>query len=183
MEVIPSIIADVKLILPDIYNDERGYFFEPFNQSKFEQEILGFKEIRFVQDNESKSKKHTVRGLHWQVGIHAQSKLVRCTNGALIDYAVDLRIDSPTFGQYVHALLSAENHLQLFIPRGFAHGFIALEDDTVLQYKCDNYYCKEAERGLSLTHVEWPVDLTGALISEKDRLHPVLENICKDDLF
>ena len=183
MEVISSNIPEVKLILPDVHNDNRGYFFESFNQSAFEQNVIDFNNIRFVQDNESKSQKYTIRGMHWQTGMYAQAKLVRCVHGAVIDYAVDLRQDSPTFGEYVYATLSADNHLQLFIPRGFAHGFIALKDNTILQYKCDNYYCKEAERGLSLNHIDWPIDLSDAIISDKDLLYPNLENINKSDLF
>jgi dTDP-4-dehydrorhamnose 3,5-epimerase len=183
MEVIQSNISGVKLILPEIFNDNRGYFYESYNHIQFEQLVNDGNRINFVQDNESCSQKNTIRGLHWQTGNYAQAKLVRCVRGAVIDYAIDLRKSSPTFGQYVHALLTPENKLQFFIPRGFAHGFIALEDDTVFQYKCDNYYNKSSERGLSLTHVNWPISLTDAITSKKDLNYPTLDELVETDLF
>ena len=183
MEVINSIIEGVKLICPDIHTDDRGYFYESFNQAKFESEVNGFNSIRFVQDNESKSAKNTIRGFHWQKGSNAQAKLVRCTHGAIIDYVIDLRKDSSTFGQHIHALLSADNHLQLFIPRGCTHGFITLKDDTVFQYKCDNYYNKESECGLHYSYVDWPIDISEAIISDKDKQHPSFEELDPTNLF
>ena len=139
MQVIDTILEGVKIIIPKVFLDDRGYFFESFNDKEFREKVCN---TTFVQDNQSKSCKGTLRGLHWQAPPFAQSKLVRVTKGAVIDVAVDVRVGSPTFGKHVSVKLSDENNFQLFIPRGFAHGFIALTDDVIFQYKCDNLYNK-----------------------------------------
>ena len=142
MQVIDTILEGVKIIVPKVFLDDRGYFFESFNDKEFREKVCN---TTFVQDNQSKSCKGTLRGLHWQAPPFAQSKLVRVTKGAVIDVAVDVRVGSPTFGKHVSVKLSDENNFQLFIPRGFAHGFIALTDDVIFQYKCDNFYSPESE--------------------------------------
>ena len=174
-----NIFKGVYTITPKIFGDERGYFYESFSQREFEKYIPG---VIFVQDNESCSAKGTVRGLHFQYGIRAQSKLVRCPQGKLIDVILDIRPDSPTFGHSGGFLLSADNKKQLFIPRGFAHGFIALEDNTILQYKCDNFYYPEAEGGLQFAGDNIYDDFFTLLdddvkpiISDKDKLWPTFE--------
>ena len=141
MQVIDTILEGVKIIVPKVFLDDRGYFFESFNDKEFREKVCN---TTFVQDNQSKSCRGTLRGLHWQAPPFAQSKLVRVTKGAVIDVAVDVRVGSPTFGNHVAVELTDENNLQLFIPRGFAHGFIALTDNVIFQYKCDNLYNKES---------------------------------------
>jgi len=138
-----KLIPEVLTIVPTIFGDDRGYFFESFNEDTFNR-VTGL-DFHPVQDNESQSSKGVVRGLHFQRPPYAQAKLVRVVAGAVYDVAVDIRLGSPTYGQWTGALLTAENHNQFFIPRGFAHGFIALEDNTIFQYKCDNKYNKESE--------------------------------------
>ena len=140
MQVIDTILEGVKIIMPKVFFDDRGYFFESFNDKEFREKVC---DTTFVQDNQSKSCKGTLRGLHWQAPPFAQSKLVRVTRGAVIDVAVDIRVGSPTFGKHVAVELTDENNLQLFIPRGFAHGFISLTDNVIFQYKCDNLYNKD----------------------------------------
>ncbi|MFW2602062.1 dTDP-4-dehydrorhamnose 3,5-epimerase, partial [Aliarcobacter butzleri] len=140
-------IPDVVVIEPKVHGDARGYFVETFRADKLE-EFLGYK-INFCQDNESKSSKGVLRGLHYQLAPFAQTKLVRVIKGKVLDVAVDIRKNSPTFGKYVAVLLSAENKKQLLVPRGFAHGFVVLEDDTVFAYKVDNYYSPECDRGIA----------------------------------
>ena len=175
IEVISTDIDGVKIIKPTLFNDDRGYFFESFSDKEFREKVC---DTTFVQDNESKSSYGVIRGLHYQYGEHAQSKLVRVVKGCVLDVAVDIRIGSPTFGQYVAVELSEDNHTQLFIPRGFAHGFSVLSDEAIFQYKCDNFYCKESERGLalddSLLAINWLVDDDKKIISEKDKLNPKL---------
>ena len=183
MNVIEQSIPGVYVIEPDIFKDDRGYFFESFNDKKFRELVCN---TTFVQDNESKSRAGVVRGLHWQRAPFAQSKLVRVVSGAVYDVAVDIRVGSPTFGQHVGVLLSADNHKQFFIPRGFAHGFVALTDDTVFQYKCDNPYDKESEGAIDWNSVgiDWGKEYTGHIIlSEKDTMHPSLDDIDKSELF
>ena len=141
MQVIDTILEGVKIIVPKVFFDDRGYFFESFNDKEFREKVC---DTTCVQDNQSKSCRGTLRGLHWQAPPFAQSKLVRVTKGAVIDVAVDIRVGSPTFGKHVAVELTDENNLQLFIPRGFAHGFIALTDNVIFQYKCDNLYNKES---------------------------------------
>ena len=162
-------ISDVKLIEPDVFEDERGFFYESFNQQKFN-EAIG-ENITFVQDNHSKSSKGVLRGLHYQEAPFAQGKLVRVISGEVFDVAVDIRRDSPTYGQWVSEILSAENKKQLWIPRGFAHGFISLQDDTEVLYKTDNFYSKPHEKVIHYNNnnfkIIWP-KLGKFLVSKKD---------------
>lgn len=168
MNIIKTEIPEVLILEPNVFNDERGYFFESFNQKKFE-DAIGYK-INFVQDNQSKSSKGVLRGLHYQVAPFAQAKLVRCVEGEILDVAVDIRKDSPTFKQWVGVKLTAENKKQLWIPSGFAHGFIALTDAQVF-YKTDNYYHKESERSIiwndSSLSINWGVN--DVILSNKDK--------------
>lgn len=170
MKLIPTDIKDVVIIEPDVFSDNRGYFFESFSQRRFET-LLG-RSIDFVQDNESRSKEGVVRGLHYQCAPHAQSKLVRVTQGAILDIAVDIRYNSPTYGKYIAVELSAENHRQLFIPRGFAHGFMVLRGDAVVQYKCDDYYAPKCEGTIlwndPLIAVDWQIDPAKVIVSQRD---------------
>ena len=146
MKIIETAIEDVVIIEPRLFKDERGYFFESFSQREFEEKI---RKISFVQDNESKSSYGVLRGLHFQKPPYAQSKLVRVIKGAVLDVAVDIRKGSPTFGKHVAIELTEENHLQLFIPRGFAHGFSVLSQEVIFQYKCDNFYAPQSEGALA----------------------------------
>ena len=146
MKIIETAIEDVVIIEPRLFKDERGYFFESFSQREFEEKI---RKISFVQDNESKSSYGVLRGLHFQKPPYAQSKLVRVIKGAVLDVAVDIRKGSPTFGKHVAVELTEENHLQLFIPRGFAHGFSVLSQEVIFQYKCDNFYAPQSEGALA----------------------------------
>ncbi len=161
---------------PNIIQDERGYFMESFNQKTFQQGIG--QEVVFVQDNQSFSSKGVLRGLHYQCGEHAQAKLVRVLQGEVLDVAVDLRLDSETFGQYEAVLLSSENQKQFFIPRGFAHGFLVLSETATFFYKCDNFYNKESEGGLMFNdetvNINWNFPTDQLLISEKDKILPNL---------
>jgi dTDP-4-dehydrorhamnose 3,5-epimerase len=179
MKLIDTALEGVVIIIPDIYSDERGYFYESFNTKSFAK-LLGH-DITFVQDNESLSHEGVIRGLHYQLPPHAQSKLVRVVRGAVWDVAVDIRKDSPTFGQSVSCELTAENGRQFFIPRGFAHGFVVLEDDTLFSYKCDNFYNPASERGLKyddpVLGINWPWPGRDYLLSEKDKKHPLLKDI------
>jgi len=175
-------IEDVVIIEPKVHGDDRGYFVETFRQDKLE-DFLGFK-VKFCQDNESKSSKGVLRGLHYQLSPAAQTKLVRVIQGRVVDVAVDIRKGSPTFGQYVAVELSAENKKQLFVPRGFAHAFVVLEDNTVFAYKVDNYYSPENDRGLAFDDasigIEWPLELSELKLSDKDTKQPSLKDA---DLF
>lgn len=175
MKVITTDIEGILILEPDLFGDERGYFFESFNEAEFARMV---RPVHFVQDNESKSAYGVVRGLHFQKGRHAQSKLVRAVKGRGIDVAVDIRRGSPTFGRHVAVELTAENHRQLFIPRGFAHGFSVLSDDAVFQYKCDNYYAAHAEGAIAWNDpaigVKWGIPDDKVILSPKDRLHPLL---------
>ncbi|RTL49062.1 MAG: dTDP-4-dehydrorhamnose 3,5-epimerase [Sphingobacteriales bacterium] len=178
MKTTPTPLRDCYLIEDTVFKDERGYFFESFNQQTF------FKQtglnICFVQDNQSASLKGVLRGLHFQKGPQAQAKLVRVLEGAVLDVAVDLRKDSPSFGQYFAVELSAANHLQLFVPRGFAHGFVVLSERAVFFYKCDNYYNKAAEGGIRYNdaqlQINWQIPADALIISEKDRILPMWED-------
>ena len=175
-------IPDVVIIEPKVHGDSRGYFVETFRQDKIE-EFLGFK-INFCQDNESKSSKGVLRGLHYQLPPHAQTKLVRVIHGRVLDVAVDIRKNSPTFGKYVAVELSGENKKQLLIPRGFAHGFVVLEDDTVFAYKVDNYYSPKCDRGIAFDdenlNIDWILNHDELNLSAKDTKQPKLFDI-KDD--
>lgn len=166
-------------IQPSIFNDERGYFFESFNLKKFESQTG--QKINFVQDNESFSTKGVLRGLHMQVGEYAQAKLVRVLRGSVLDVVVDLRKGSPTFAEHFSINLTCENKKQLFVPRGFAHGFVVLSDTAVFSYKCDNYYMKESERGLiyndSELNINWQLDKENLKISKKDSVLPNLKDL------
>ena len=170
MEVIKTEIEGVVIIEPRIFKDERGYFYESFSQREFEEKVC---RTTFVQDNQSKSAYGVVRGLHFQKSTCSQSKLVRCIKGAVLDVAVDIRKGSPTFGKHVAVELSEENHRQLFIPRGFAHGFAVLTPEAVFQYKCDNYYNKESEGAIAWNDpqlaIDWRIPADKVLLSEKDR--------------
>ena len=176
-------IPDVVVIEPTVHGDSRGYFVETFRQDKLE-EFLGYK-INFCQDNESKSSKGVLRGLHYQLPPHAQTKLVRVIQGRVLDVAVDIRRNSPTFGKYVAVLLSAENKKQLLVPRGFAHGFVVLEDDTIFAYKVDNYYSPECDRGIAFNdpvlNIDWILKTEELKLSDKDTKQPKLNET--NDLF
>ena len=183
MQVIDTILDGVKIIVPKVFLDDRGYFFESFNDKEFREKVCN---TTFVQDNQSKSCKGTLRGLHWQAPPFAQSKLVRVTKGAVIDVAVDIRVGSPTFGKHVAVKLSDENNYQLFIPRGFAHGFIALTDDVIFQYKCDNLYNKDSERAARWDSINWNLEeynIDTPILSCKDKLHKLLSEMNESDLF
>ena len=174
-KVTPQSIPDVLLIAPTVYTDDRGYFMESFQQADFEEILPG---IHFVQDNESQSTKGVIRGLHFQRAPHAQSKLVRVIQGSIWDVAVDIRPDSPTFKQFVSAELTAENHHQLFIPQGFAHGFIVTSDTAIVQYKTDAFYDATSDGGVHPHDldlgVSWPLPIHEHVLSEKDLLLPTL---------
>ena len=176
-------IPDVVIIEPKVHGDSRGYFVETFRQDKLE-EFLGY-QINFCQDNESKSSKGVLRGLHYQLPPHAQTKLVRVISGRVLDVAVDIRKNSPTFGKYVAVELSGENKKQLLIPRGFAHGFVVLEDDTVFAYKVDNYYSPECDRGIAFDdenlNIDWILKKEELNLSPKDTKQPKLNET--NDLF
>lgn len=178
MKVIETDIAGVKIIEPDIFRDARGYFCETYNAERYKAAGIT---AEFVQDNESCSSRGVLRGLHWQAGAHCQAKLVRVIRGAVWDVAVDIRKGSPTFGKSVSCELTAENGRQFFIPRGFAHGFVVLEDNTLFSYKCDNLYCPASERGLKYDDpalgIVYPNPGRAFLLSEKDLKHPSLADI------
>lgn len=168
MEVIKTNIEGVIIVEPRIFKDGRGYFFESFSQREFEEKVC---KTTFVQDNESKSSYGVVRGLHFQKPPFAQSKLVRVIKGAVLDVAVDIRKDSPTFGQYVSVELTGENHRQFFIPRGFAHGFSVLSEEVIFQYKCDNFYSPQSEGAIAWNdsdlNIDWRIPVEEVVLSEK----------------
>ncbi|NCB12566.1 MAG: dTDP-4-dehydrorhamnose 3,5-epimerase [Erysipelotrichia bacterium] len=176
-------IPDVVIIEPKVHGDSRGYFVETFVSNKLE-EFLGYK-INFCQDNESKSSKGVLRGLHYQLPPYAQTKLVRVIHGRVLDVAVDVRKNSPTFGKYVAVELSGENKKQLLIPRGFAHGFVVLEDDTIFAYKVDNYYSPQCDRGIAFDdknlNIDWILNHNELNLSAKDTTQPKLNET--NDLF
>lgn len=177
MDVIRTDIDGVVIIEPRIFRDARGYFFESFSQKEFDRKV---RPVRFVQDNESMSTRGVMRGLHFQLPPFTQSKLVRCVQGCVVDVAVDIRKGSSTYGRHVAVELSADNHRQLFVPRGFAHGFAVLSDVAVFQYKCDNYYAPQADGGISIADtslgIDWLISPDEAILSDKDTRHPLLEN-------
>ncbi len=170
MKILAEPLPQLLLIEPTVFADARGYFMETFQAERAR--AIGIT-APFVQDNESRSEKGVLRGLHYQVGIHAQSKWVRVVSGSVWDVAVDLRRGSPTYGQHFGTLLSGDNKLQMYIPRGFAHGFLVMEDDSIFCYKCDNYYARNAEAGLRFDDkqldIPWPALEKEYIISEKDR--------------
>ena len=181
MEVIKTILDGVVIIEPRVFKDTRGYFFESFSQREFDEKV---RPVHFVQDNESMSTYGVLRGLHYQRMPYTQSKLVRCVKGSVLDVAVDIRKGSPTFGQHVAVELSEENHRQIFIPRGFAHGFAVLSDVAVFQYKCDNFYHPEADAGIQLFDeelgIDWRIPMERAILSEKDLRHAKLAEATLD---
>lgn len=177
MEVVNTKIKGVYIIEPRIFEDPRGYFFESFSQREFDEKIG---KITFVQDNESKSSYGVMRGLHFQRPPFSQSKLVRCVKGAVLDVAVDIRKGSPTYGQHVAVELTEENHRQLFIPKGFAHGFAVLSETAVFQYKCDEFYHPEADGGISILDdslgIDWHIPTDNTILSDKDMHHLLLKD-------
>ena len=183
MNFIRTNIPDVVIIEPTVHGDHRGYFVETFRADKLET-FLGYK-LNFGQDNESKSSKGVLRGLHYQLAPHAQTKLVRVISGRVLDVAVDIRRNSPTFGQHVAVELTAENKKQLLVPRGFAHGFVVLEDDTIFAYKVDNYYSPECDRGIAFNdpalNIDWMLKTEELKLSAKDTTQPKLNET--NDLF
>lgn len=182
MEVLNTEIPGVVIIRPRIFEDNRGYFFESWSERDFNEKV---RPVHFVQDNESCSSYGVLRGLHFQKGAAAQSKLVRVLQGTVLDVAVDIRRGSPTFGRHVAVELSGENHLQFFIPRGFAHGFSVLSDKVVFQYKCDNFYAPQSEGAIAWDDpdlgIDWRIPVDKAVLSAKDSAHPRLRDA--EDLF
>lgn len=180
MNFIKTDIEGVIIVEPRVFEDNRGYFFESYNEAEFVKNGIP---NHFVQDNQSKSSYGVIRGLHCQLGEHAQAKLVRVLKGKVLDVAVDARKDSPTFGKYVAVELSEENKRQLFIPRGFLHGFSVLSEEAIFAYKCDNLYCKEAEFGIRYDDedigVDWKIPADKIIISEKDRIGKGLVDVLK----
>ena len=182
-------ITDVIVIEPKVHGDNRGYFVETFRQDMFE-EFVGHK-VNFMQDNESKSNRGVLRGLHYQIGSAAQSKLVRVIQGRVLDVAVDIRQGSPTFGHHVAIELSGDNKRQMFVPKGFAHGFLVLEDETIFSYKVDNYYSLENDRGIAFNDaslaINWKMSIEELLLSEKDQNQPLLSDAdlfsCEQNLY
>jgi len=177
LEVIKTAIEGVVIIEPRVFADDRGYFYESWNQKEFNEKV---RPVNFVQDNQSKSTYGVLRGLHFQKGDHAQSKLVRAVRGTVLDVAVDIRKGSPTFGQYVAVELSEDNHRQFFIPRGFAHGFSVLSETAIFQYKCDNLYCRESEGAVAWDDpdlgIDWRIPAEKVILSPKDAHHPRLKD-------
>ena len=177
MEIVKTAIEGVVIIEPRLFKDERGYFFESFSQRDFDRQV---RPVHFVQDNESKSSYGVLRGLHFQKPPFAQSKLVRVIKGAVLDVAVDIRKGSPTYGQHVAVELTEDNHLQFFIPRGFAHGFSVLTPEVVFQYKCDNFYAPQSEGALAWDDpdlgIDWRVPAGQVVLSEKDKHHARLKD-------
>ena len=175
MNVIETGIEGLVVIEPKVFGDERGYFFESFNEREFTEKVGP---VHFVQDNESKSRYGVVRGLHFQKGEFAQAKLVRVVRGSVLDVAVDLRAGSPTYGKWHAEELTEENHRMMFIPRGFAHGFSVLSREVVFQYKCDNLYCPSAEGAIAWNDpalaIDWRIPRESVILSEKDKHHPFL---------
>lgn len=173
MEIIKTEIPDLLIIKPTVFEDERGYFFESYNEKNF---LANGIELSFVQDNESKSGYGVIRGLHYQLGPYSQTKLVRVIEGRVFDVAVDLRIDSPTFGKWSGIELSADNKIQFLIPKGFAHGFSVLSESATFIYKCDKLYTPEAERGINYNdpflNIDWRINPDKAIISPKDKIFP-----------
>ncbi len=177
MKVIETKLKGCFIIEPTVFKDDRGYFYETFNKQKFTK--LTGQTVNFVQDNESFSSKGVLRGLHYQKGEFAQAKLVRVAQGSILDIAVDIRKDSPTFGEYVSVEISSENKKQLFIPKGFAHGFAVLSETALFLYKCDNFYNKKSEGGIiyndKILNIDWQIPKNQLIISSKDTILPTFE--------
>ena len=178
MKITTTAIEGVVILEPEVFGDERGYFFESFSQRDFEEKVC---KTTFVQDNESSSRYGVLRGLHFQKPPHAQAKLVRVVKGKVLDIAVDIRKGSPTFGHHVSIELSGENKRQLFIPRGLAHGFAVLSDEVVFQYKCDNYYVPHSEGGILWNDpalgIDWKLPAKDIVLSEKDKKNRLLNEL------
>ena len=176
MNVIKREIEGLLIIEPKVFNDPRGYFFESYNRREFEEKVG---HVEFIQDNESMSSYGVIRGLHFQKPPFAQAKLVRCVKGRVLDVAVDIRKNSPTYGKHIAVELSEENHKQVFIPRGFAHGFAVLSDQTIFQYKCDNSYEPASEGGISILDeslgINWNLNIKDAILSKKDSSQPLFD--------
>lgn len=179
MKAAKTILNDCFVIEPTVFGDNRGYFFESYNKDRFENET-GLK-VDFIQDNEAFSNKGALRGLHFQKGEFAQAKLVRVTQGLVLDVAVDLRPESTSFLKHIAVELSADNKKQLFVPRGFAHGYIVLSDTAVFNYKCDNLYNKASESGIiyndETLNIDWKLDASAFIVSEKDKILPTIKNM------
>lgn len=179
MKVEETCLKGCFVLTPSIYHDDRGLFFESYHQQEFER-LIG-SQVAFVQDNHSVSNKGVLRGMHYQKGEFAQAKLIRVIKGSVLDVCVDIRAGSETFGKHFSIILDGIDNKQLFIPRGFAHGFLSLEDDTIFNYKCDNYYKKESEAGLRFNdpnlNIDWNFPLNNLIISKKDLQLPTLESI------
>ena len=184
MRVEETKLSGCFIIHDTVFPDSRGYFFESFNKQRFDS--LTGTNTNFVQDNQSKSTRGVLRGLHFQQGEHAQAKLVRVLEGKVLDVAVDLRKESPTFGEYVAVELTGDNHVQFFIPRGFGHGFLVLSETATFFYKCDNFYNKASDGGLiyndSTINIDWKIDVSELILSEKDANQPTFEQI-KDTVY
>lgn len=196
MEVVKTDIPGLMILEPRVFNDARGYFFESFSQREFDEKAARLvlnasndgkmspqydsDRIMFVQDNESRSKKGVLRGLHFQQPPYAQTKLVRVAVGSVLDVAVDIRRGSPAYGKYVAVELSADNHRALLLPRGMAHGFAVLSDDVIFQYKCDNFYAPASEGAIAWNDpdlaIDWGLDAASVILSDKDRRHPLLKD-------
>lgn len=185
MNVIKTDIEGVIIIEPKVFKDNRGYFYETYNDEEF-QNAIGHP-ISFIQDNESKSMYGVLRGIHFQDGLMSQAKLVRVTRGKVLDVAVDLRKNSPTYGKWTSVILSARNRRQFFLPKGFGHGFVVLSKTAIFQYKCDEFYCKESELGIAwddLTlNIDWGIPKDDIILSEKDKHHESFEEFDKHNLF
>lgn len=181
MEIIKTDIEGVLILEPRLFKDARGYFFESFSAREFEEKVA---HTTFVQDNESASSYGVIRGLHFQKPPFTQAKLVRVIKGAVLDVAVDIRKGSPTYGKHVAVELTDENHRQVFIPHGFAHGFAVLSDEVVLQYKCDNYYAPQSEGGIRWDdpdlQIDWRIPADKVILSEKDTHHPMFKDYVSD---
>ena len=182
MEIKKTNFEELWIIIPDVYTDDRGCFFESYNYDKYKK--IGIKE-NFVQDNQSISNKNVIRGLHYQIPPYAQGKLVRVIRGKILDVAVDIRFGSPTLGKYYSIELSGKNNLQLWIPQGFAHGFSTLEDNTIVQYKCTNFYSPAHERGIIFNdeklNINWKI--TNPIVSKKDLNNITFKKINKDFIY
>ena len=181
MKILKTAIEGIVIIEPKIFRDARGYFFESFSMREFNEKVAP---VTFVQDNESYSSYGVIRGLHFQKPPYTQAKLVRVIKGAVLDIAVDIRKGSPTYGQHVAVELTAENHRQLFIPHGFAHGFSVLSEEVLFQYKCDNYYAPQSEGGILWNDpclgIDWRIPAEKAILSEKDFKHPLFMDYVSD---
>ena len=184
MEILKTAIEGIVIIEPRIFRDARGYFFESFSMREFNEKVAP---VTFVQDNESYSSSGVIRGLHFQKPPYTQAKLVRVIKGAVLDIAVDIRKGSPTYGQHVAVELTAENHRQLFIPHGFAHGFSVLSEEVLFQYKCDNFYAPQSEGGIAWNdpalQIDWRIPSDKIILSEKDTKHPLLEDYSTDFVY